>query len=125
MKREATPGKISDHFHGLGTVTRDMVEQRAKEIARINGREHITRDDLDEAKRELIGVQNFSDTQEEETINAITRWDEEPGTRGHHVPNVEPFDEQALAEKLVEEGVGEAEHEQMVEGSRPSREEDV
>ena len=34
--REGT-GKISDHFQGLGTVTREMVERRAKEIAIING----------------------------------------------------------------------------------------
>jgi hypothetical protein len=125
MKREATPGKISDHFKGLGTVTREMVESRARELAMINGHAHMTQDDWDEAKRELLGAHAYSDGDEEDTVNVITRWDEEPGSTGHHVPNMEPSDEQTLAERLVEEGVNEAEHEQMVEGSRPGRDEEV
>jgi hypothetical protein len=124
MKREATPGRISDHFKGLGTVTREMVTKRAQEIAVINGHEHFTDLDWDQAKREMIGAENFNDA-DEEAVATLTRWDEEPGTRGHHVPNVQPFDEQTLAEHLVEEGVNEAEHDQMVEGSRPGRNEEV
>jgi hypothetical protein len=48
----------------------------------------------------------------------MTRWDEEPGTSGHQVPNVEPVDEQTLSEHLVEEGLNEAEHDQMLQGTR-------
>lgn len=125
MKREATPGKISDHFKGLGTVTRDMVVQRAKELALIKGHEHYTEDDWREAKLELTGVHGEEHGEEEDTLNAITRWDEEPGSSGRHVPNVEPFDEQALSDYLVEEGAAEAEHERMVEGSRPGRSEEM
>jgi hypothetical protein len=124
MKRmEAVPGKISDHFRGVGTVSREMVSQRAKELARINGRERFNENDWEEAKRELIGTENYTETSDEEKVAALTRWDEEPGTSGHHVPNMEPFDEQMVAEHLVEEGVNEAEHDQMVEGSRPERSE--
>lgn len=122
MKREATPGKISEHARGLGTVTRDMVQERARELAMIKGHEHYTEDDWQEAKRELIGIHN--DVGDDEPINALTRWDEEPGSAGHRVPHVEPVDEEVLAEQLVEEGAGEAEHERMVEGSRPSRNEE-
>ncbi len=124
MKREATPGKISDHFQGLGTVTRDMVQKRAKELAIIKGHDHYTEDDFQEAKRELIGVHG-NDAGEDEILNTLTRWDEEPGSTGHHVPNIKPFDEQTLSEYLVEEGLEEAEHERMVEGSRPGRAEEV
>lgn len=96
-----------------------MVAQRARELALINGREHFTDDDWAQAKRELIGVEGPTEAGEEESVAAITRWDEEPGTSGHHIPNVEPPDEQTYEEHLVEEGVNEAEHEQMLEGSRP------
>jgi hypothetical protein len=112
-------GKISNHFRGLGTVTREMVDRRAREIAMINGRapNDFTRGDWVEAKHEMLGDQDF-EAGEEESVAAVTRWDEEPGTSGHQVENVSPPDEQTDAERLVEEGVEEAEHDQMVEGSR-------
>lgn len=126
MKRtEATPGRISGHFKGLGTVTKQMVVERAKEIAIINAHERFTESDWSQAKRELMGVDSFAETGEEESVAALTRWDEDPGTSGHHVPNLEAQDEQAFAEHLVEEGVSEAEHEQMVEGSKPRPDEEV
>ena len=120
MKRTAPIiGKISDHFQGVGTVTREMVLQRALEIARINGHEHHTQEDWEQAKRELIGDFGVdSGSVEEETINGLTRWDEDPGTSGHHVENQAAPDEQTFSEQLVEEGVSEAEHERMLEGSR-------
>ena len=45
------------------------------------------------------------------------RWDPVPGTPGHKIATVRPEDEQTLAEQLVSDGVEEADHEQMVEGS--------
>lgn len=118
-RRDENVGKISDHFKGVGTVTRDMVLERALEIARINGHDHHTQDDWEQAKRELVGdFDTAAGNHDEETINGLTRWDEVPGTSGHHIENVRAPDEQTFAEQLVEEGVSEAEHEQMVEGSR-------
>ncbi len=122
-RRDGNTGKISDHFKGVGTVTRDMVLERALEIARINGHEQHTQDDWEQAKRELVGNLGFpAGSEEEESINALTRWDEDPGTSGHHVENQAAPDEQTFAEQLVEEGVSEAEHEQMLEGSRRTEE---
>lgn len=113
-------GKISDHFGGLGTVTRQMVEQRARELAVINGREsrHFTEDDWVQAKHEMIGDQDQEETQPEESVVGLTRWDEDPGTSGHHVENNLPQDEQTLAERLVHEGLEEANHDQMLNGSK-------
>jgi len=126
MKRtEAVPGRISGHFSGLGTVTKQMVVERAKELAIINGHEHFTDSDWAYAKRELLGVDNVNETGEDDSVAALTRWDEDPGTSGHHIPNLGAQDEQVLAEYLVEEGINEAEHEQMVEASRPRREEEM
>ena len=111
-------GRISDHFRGMGTVTREMVERRAKEIAIINGHapHDFTENDWTQAKHELLG--DNREIEEEEPVAALTRWDEGPGTSGHHVANVPPPDEQTVAEHLVEEGVEEANHDQMLRGSR-------
>jgi hypothetical protein len=114
-------GIISSHFQGLGTVTRDMVIQRAREIAFINGRppNRYSTEDFLEAKRELTGLgSNGAEHAEEEPIAGLTSWDEEPGTLGHAVETTAAADEQTVAEQLVEQGVNEAEHEQMVEGAR-------
>ena len=128
MKTTSKPhGKISAHFNGMGTPSNDMVIERAREIAIINGRppNHYSRDDFLQAKLELTGEKNGnSDQSEEEPIVGLTNWDEEPGSSGHLVSAAVATDEQTFAEQLVEEGVSEAEHEQMVEGARnPSNQE--
>ena len=122
-KRSLTSdGKLIEHAHGLGTVTRDMIGQRAREIALINQRpdNKPTPDDWEEARRELTGVGN--DPVEELPVDR--RWDPAPGTRGSKTDNVAADDEQTLAETLVHEGVEEAEHEHMVEGARESERRD-
>jgi hypothetical protein len=114
-------GKISDHFEGLGTVTRDSVVERAREIALINGRgpNHYTQEDFSEAKRELTGAILPSDNEDEEdTIAGLVTWDEAPDAAGHPVKKEEPEDEQSCAAQFAEEGMEEAEHEQMVEGAK-------
>lgn len=114
----ARVGKISDHSHGLGTVTREMVEQRAKELAIINGRAHeFTEEDLIQAKLEMMGDEE-GDEPSEDPVAALTRWDEVPDPSGHRVENSPASDEQSVAEHLVQEGVEEANHEQMLRASR-------
>lgn len=100
-------------------MTREMVERRAKEIAIINGRapNDFTENDWVQAKHEFLGIQEVEEIEEEEPVAALTRWDEEPGTSGHHVENETAPDEQTVAERLVEEGVEEANHDQMLKGS--------
>jgi hypothetical protein len=118
---EIAHGKLVSHAKGLGTVTREMVTQRAREIAIINGREpnHYTRDDFLEAKRELVGnVATDDDVGENDSLNVLTTWDEDPGTSGHEVDHTVPSDEQTVNEELVNEGLEEAEHDRMVEGAK-------
>jgi hypothetical protein len=118
---EAAHGKLLIHGKGLGTVTRDMVVQRAREIAIINGREpnHYTRDDFLEAKRELTTEDaDVYENGEDDPLNALTTWDEEPGSSGHEVDHTEPSDEQIVGERLIGEGLSEAEHDTMVEGAK-------
>jgi len=112
--------KISSHFDGLGTVTAEMVQQRARELALINGRDpnRFTEADWAEAKKELASSEAESPDTEGDTVNALRRWDEPPGSSGHKVPSAIQSDEQTFAERLVEHGVEEANHEQMLEGSK-------
>jgi hypothetical protein len=119
------PGRISGHFKGVGTITHEMVTERARELGRINGHEHFNDDDWAQAKRELLGVDDFNELEEEKGVGALTQWDEDPDTSGHQVPNMEAQDEQTTNEHLVEEGVNEAEHEQMVEASRSKPEDEL
>ena len=99
-------------------MTGEMVERRAKEIAIINGRapHDFTENDWVQAKHEMLG--DNVEIEAEEPVAALTRWDEEPGTSGHRVKNSPPSEEQTVAEHLFEEGVEEANHDQMLRGSR-------
>jgi hypothetical protein len=113
-------GKISEHFKGLGTVTSDMVVQRAREIALINGRvpNRYNQDDFMAAKRELTGDLEPEEEADSELVAGLVTWDESPNATGHPVKREDVEDEETCAAHLVEEGIEEAEHEQMIEGAR-------
>jgi hypothetical protein len=116
-------GKILLHFKGLGTVTEEMVRARARELALINGRspEHLSPEDLRQAKRELTGEPTPPpEGDREDSLPESERWDPNAGSQGRQAGVVPAHDEQTDVEKLVEEGVNEAEHEQLVEGTRES-----
>ncbi|MDX1953422.1 MAG: hypothetical protein SFY81_14685 [Verrucomicrobiota bacterium] len=113
-------GRISSDFKAVGTVTRSMVQQRAKEISLINGRmaEEFTASDWDQAMEELTGGSNPQVlAEEQESLSATTQPQEVPGNSGRKIPAVLPTDEQTLAEELVQEGANEAEHDRMLAGS--------
>lgn len=117
---ETIKGRISGRFNGLGTVTPGMVEQRAREIALINGRaaEEFNEADLEEARAELTGASALDEQGEEESgPGASTLADIVPGSVGHKNAPKLPSDEQRVAEQLVQEGVDEAEHHSMLAGS--------
>lgn len=122
MKRERIEeGRFSDRGEGLGTVTEEMVRQRAGQIAVINGRDEqsVNQSDLDQARRELTG-EGTSETAEDR-IPEGERWDPVPGSVGHKAPTVPSPDEQTFAEKLTDEGVSDAEHDQEIEATEERR----
>jgi hypothetical protein len=120
-RNQISDGKVAEHSRGLGTVTADMVTQRAQELAIINRRpdDKPTPDDWSEAKRELTAANDLGEDPLE-NIPSSKRWDPVPGSTPHHVEAIPADDEQTFAERLVKGGVEEAEHEQMVEGTRES-----
>ncbi|HEX4263478.1 MAG TPA: hypothetical protein VH597_03990 [Verrucomicrobiae bacterium] len=114
-------GSLSDHGKGLGTVTREMVMVRARQIAMLNGRteKSVLDSDFSEAKRELLGEDEINpEPTAEEKLPEDERWDPVPGSEGHKVPATPPDDEQSVAEKLYDEGIADAEHDESVEATR-------
>ena len=108
-------GKITKN-----TVTEEMVEERARELAAIAGRNpnKATDSDREDARRELLNpIHPSSDL--DETGPGTAPWDPVPGTQGEKTEAVGPRDDRTT-EQLVEEGVDEAEHDQMVQ-ARKSR----
>jgi len=115
-------GRFTEHGEGLGTVTLEMVQKRAAELALINGRpENVLDSDMDQARRELSGEQGLTpEPTPAEQLPEEDRWEPVPDNLGEQAPTVPAPDEQTFAEKLVEEGVEDAEHDQMLEATRES-----
>jgi len=124
-------GIIMENADGIGTVTPAMVEARARELAAINGRpsSEPSETDYQQAKRELTGEAE-TDPQEEisESIPDSEGWDPVPGSTGRQAADSLGEDEDAEGRsesaQMFEEGVTEAEHDQMRQASRADRESD-
>ena len=116
---------------GVGTVTRKMVRERAVGIAVIDGRtaQEVSKSDWEQAKRELTGGSDMDPNEALlESAPESERWDPLPGSTGRIVPVTSTDDEddegRSTSERLVEEGVLEAEHDQMRQASKKQKEED-
>ena len=117
-------GVLTENSAGLGTVTRKMVRERAVELAVINGRsaQEMSKSDWEQAKRELTGDSD-TDANEAalESAPESERWDPVPGSEGHKVPVASGEDEddegRSDNERLVDEGIAGAEHDQTRQAS--------
>jgi hypothetical protein len=121
-------GRFSRKGHGLGTVTEEMVRQRASELAVINGRSanNLLDSDLDEARLELTGGERLvPPATPAEELTEDQRWDPIPESQGEQAPPLPEADEQTFAEKLVEEGVEDAEQDQMVRATKQALKRDT
>jgi len=109
-------GKILTGETGVGTVTPEMVEQRARELARMDGRNEPHDLDRQQAQAELLGPAEAGDGPEavNEELERITSWDEAPESTGVRAALVRPEDDANIAETLVQEGMEEAEHDQRL-----------
>jgi len=124
-------GALTNHSAGIGTVTRKMVRARAVELAAINGRsaKHVSKADLEQAKRELTGRSN-TDPKEAvlEAAPESERWDPVHGSTGHKAPVASSDDEddegRSDNERLVDEGIAEAEHDQTLQATREAAKKD-
>lgn len=114
-----TSAKILQHSEGLGTPTAEMVRKRAQELATINGHAEFTEEDWRDAKRELHGGHELSDTNGEMEMSAmVSEHDMVMGSVGHRAETFVPEDNENLVEELIAEGMDEAVHEQMLAARR-------
>jgi hypothetical protein len=125
-------GVISENSAGVGTVTRQMVQARAAELAIIDG--HLSHDatasHFAQAKRELTGAPDMDPKDVIlESAPESERWDPLPGSTGNkaRVAPSEDEDEEGRSdnERLVEGGVAEAEIEQSFQATKAAAKRDL
>ena len=116
---------------GLGTVTRRMVRERAAELAVINGRsaKEVSKSDWEQAKRELTGEPDANLKEVIlESAPESERWDPVPGSTGNKatVTASEDEDDEGRSdnERLVDEGIAGAEHDQSRQANREAAKKD-
>ena len=130
-KNPLNKGIIMENAAGIGTVTSEMIEARAKELAAINGHpsSEPSKADYQQAKRELTGESEM-DPQEEssDSLPESEDWDPVPGSTGRQAAESLGEDEDAEGRsesaQMFEEGVSEAEHDQMRQASLADEESD-
>jgi hypothetical protein len=129
-KNPLNKGIIMENADGIGTVTPAMVEARARELALINGHgSKPTKADYQQAKRELTGEEEI-DLQEEnlESVPESEDWDPVPGSTGRQAADSPGEDEDAEgrseAAQMYEEGISEADHDQMLRAAEAEQNSD-
>lgn len=114
--------KIVVHSKGLGVPSPELVQQRAEELAQIDGRKEYNELDWQRAKQELHGGHPQSwDDEEDRMPESISERDMTSTDNGHHIENMRGGEDNVL-EELVAEGMDEAVHDQMLEASRETEE---
>lgn len=127
-KNPLNKGVVTDNSIGIGPVTRERVEARARELALISGRVRpkITRADYERAKRELTAGSDM-DRQDTvlESLPEAERWDPVPGSAGRRAPESPNEDEddegRSETEQLVDEGAVEAARDRMLQAAKAVR----
>jgi hypothetical protein len=131
-KNPLNKGIIMENAAGIGTVTSEMVEARARELAAINGRpsSEPSEPDYQQAKRELTGEEETDprDESREESVPESEGWERVPGSTGRQAADSLGEDEDAEGRsesaQLFEEGVSEAEHDQMLRAAEADEKSD-
>ena len=105
---ETPPSRIELAGRGLGEISEEVIMQRALELAIADGRSHRNEKDIAEAKKELVsgGSPNVSEVPRQ-PVNL--EWGSPPASLGTQAERVRLEDEGNLADRLVREGLEEAE----------------
>src|SRR5581483_11422848 len=115
---QSKTGKVEEHGKAVGTVSPQDVEQRAREIARIAGRDRPTPEDRIQARDELLDRDLPPTVAQDAAVSmqSLSRDPSDPAVdRGRQAPEYIENDEEEGLERLALEGVEEAQHDQMVE----------
>ena len=130
-KNPLNKGIIMENAAGVGTVTSEMVEARARDLAAINGRpsSEPSEADYQQAKRELTGeAETVPQEEGSESVPDSDGWEPVPGSTGRQAADSLGEDEDAEGRsesaQMFEEGVTEAEHDQMRQAALADEESD-
>ena len=125
-------GKILNHGDGIGEVDKASLEQRARELAEIDG---FTPDQVNEGHRhqarlEMMGADDPDAANDDEgAIAELADEDDVPGESGGSVAPATNAaansDEQSDAEQLYAEGIAEADHDRMTAARQEEDREDA
>ena len=98
------------------------VEQRARELALIAGRRagQVNEMDRDEARRELLQPIHPTSRPSDKPFPSGSPWGAPPSSVGRRTRRIRPTDDRVTKE-LVEDGVDEAEHDQMVRARKAGK----
>ncbi len=124
-KNPLNKGMIQQNSAGIGEISEAMVAERAKELALIAGHS-VNKVDHRNALRELSGGPEMDSEQGMlESLSEEERWDPVPSSNGHQAEEAasEEENEDGRGEdaQLVEEGVSEAAHDQMLQAAKAAR----
>jgi hypothetical protein len=103
--------KSTRHRHNQAAESRlmdeSLIEQRAAQIARDEGRDLPTAEDRARAREELLAPnETLGDPEVSPELGRdITAWDEAPESSGKRVERVMPEDEASIGKELAEKGM--------------------
>jgi hypothetical protein len=122
-RKTSVRGQTGTELHAHGSITQspatpEMVENRARELALIAGREpsRVTASDRIQARKELVG-DDSADAAVDDTGIMPSGMGAPPTSRGRKIEPQLPTDDETEA-KMVEQGVDEAEHDEMLQAAR-------
>ena len=125
-------GKILNHGDGIGEVDQAAIEQRARELAEIDGftAGQVNEGHRHQARLEMLGADDPDASNDDEgAIAEMSDEDDVPGESGGAVsPGTNAAanaDEQSDAEQLYAEGIAEAEHDRMTASREQEDREDA
>jgi hypothetical protein len=114
----AQTGRILRHGKHASEITDEAISARARELALIDGRSphEVTDEDFERSYAELRG-EHLPDTTLDDAVasGGLTRDPSEPvSITGSQAPEQNEPEDQEVMERLVLEGVEEAQHDQML-----------
>jgi hypothetical protein len=116
---------IMIHGAGVGTISAEMIRERATELVVIDGRAHeeVSQADLDEAEQELTnGSGEFTNLESLDSLPESARWNPIRGSAGQETAvefdDNEDQDGRSVVTRLVQSGVAEADHDQKLAAAR-------
>lgn len=122
-RRSSVRGQTGTEIRPHGTITKpivtpDMVEDRARELALIAGRQpnRVTASDRIQAKKELLG-DDSGDVAIDETGIVPSGMGAPPTSQGKKIEPQLPTDDETAAQ-TVQEGLDEAEHDEMLQAAK-------